>query len=185
MAREDGKRPNGRKKSGKLTYFYLDVERDGKSEPMLHKSLHINRGTDTIITWCYPLSKRVAYTYSDTKKHRETAFETREVAAMLNRGRLALERAIIEGNINAPQYTYGLNEHKRKFKYMWHESNIMEAHAFLSTVHFGRPRKDGLVAPKRLPTARELRAMIRQEQILYVQNEDGEFVPVWKAENFD
>jgi len=185
MAGKDGARPHGRTKSGKLTYFYLHGEMDGKVVPLLHKSLHINRGADTIKTWCYPLGKRVAYTYSDTKKHREPAYTTREVAFMLNRGRLVLERAILNGDITEPQYTYGLNEHKRKFKYMWHENNILEAHAFLSTVHFGRPRGDGEVIPKRLPTVRELRAMIRQEEILYVRDEDGEFRPVWKAENFD
>ena len=104
---------------------------------------------------------------------------------MLNRGHLALERAILNGNVSEPQFTYGLNEHKRKFKYMWHENNIMEAHAYFSTVHFGRPRKDGLVAPKPMPTVRELRALIRHEQVLYVRNDDDEFVPVWRAENFD
>lgn len=185
MAGTNGTAPNGSRKSGKLTYFFLDGELDGKVVPLLHKSLHINRGADKIITWCYPLERRVAYTYSETKKHRDPAFSTVETAKMLNRGRLALERAIINGDISRPQFTYGLNEHKRMFKYMWHESNIMEAHAFLSTVHFGRPRADGVVVPKRLPTARELRAMIRQEHILYVKGDDGEFKPVWLAPDFD
>lgn len=181
MARQTGASQNGRRKSGKLTYFYLDLE----GRPMLHKSLHINHGADQIITWCYPLSKRVAYTYSDTKKYREPAFSTKEAAKMLNRGHMVLERAILNGDIEPPQFTYGLNEHKRKFQYMWHERNILEAHAFLSTVHFGRPRKDGRVTPKRLPNVRELRAMIRQEEILYVRGKDGEFKPVWKAQDFD
>lgn len=184
MVRKDGKSANAVTKSGKLNYFYLDVPVDNKLVPMLHKSLHINRGADQITTWCYPLHKRVAYTYSDTKKRREYAFTTQEVGKMLNRSRLTLEYAILDGNIEAPQYTYGLNEHKRKFKYMWHESNILDAHAYLSTVHRGRPRKDGMVTPAALPTVRELRAMIRQEQVLYVQNDNGEFVPVWKAPDF-
>lgn len=104
---------------------------------------------------------------------------------MLMRTRKVLEEAILNGDIEAPQYTYGLNEHKRKFKYMWNEKNILEAHAFLSTVHRGRPRKDGLITPAKLPTVRELRAMIRQEQIFYVRGEDGEFRPVWRAPDFD
>jgi hypothetical protein len=158
-------------------YFYLNGN--------LHKKLHINRGADQIITWCYPLEKRVAYTYSDVKKNHKPAFSTQEAAKMLWRSRLTLERAIIRGDIRAPQYTYGIDENKRKFKYMWSEDDIMEAHAYLSTVHQGRPRHDGLVTPQRLPTARELRAMIRQEQVFYVRGEDGEFRPVWRAEDFD
>lgn len=177
MAGKTGTAPHGRRKSKPLNYFYLNEN--------LHKRLHINRGADTIMTWCYPLHKRVAYTYSDVKRRMEPAYTTKEVGLMLNRGRLTLEHAILNGDIEAPQFTYGLNEHKRKFKYMWHEKNILEAHAYLSTVHRGRPRNDGLITPARLPTVRELRAMIRQEDILYVRDPDGTFRPVWKAEDFD
>lgn len=102
---------------------------------------------------------------------------------MINRKRLTLEKAILNGHIAEPQHTYGLNEAKKKYKYMWHESNIMELHSYLMTVHRGRPRFDGLVTPAHLPTARELRAMIRQNEILYVKVGD-EFRPVWEAEQF-
>jgi hypothetical protein len=185
MSQPDRNTFHPRKKSGKLRYFFLDGEWEGKTQPLLHKSLHINRSQDTIITWCYPLTKRVVYTYSDTKKHRDPAFTTKEAAAMLNRGHLALERGILSGGITEPQYTYGIDERKNKFQYMWHENYIMEAHAYLSTIHFGRPRNDGLIAPKAMPTVRELRALIRNEQVLYVKNGDDQFVPVWRAENFE
>lgn len=158
-----------------LRYFFLN--------DLLHKKLQINRGQDTIITWCYPLRKRVAYTYTDVKKNMAPAFTTVEAATMLNRRREALERAIMRGDIEEPQFTYGLDENMNKFKYMWKESNILEAHAFLSTQHVGRPRKDGLITPKRLPTVRELRAMIRQKEILYIKVGE-EFRPVWEAEDF-
>lgn len=177
MVNEAGNRVGTRPKYRKLRYFYLNG--------LLHKSLHINRGADQITTWCYPLHKRVAYTYSDVKKRKETAFTTVEVCKMLNRSRDRLERAILDGNIEEPQFTYGLNEHKRKFQYLWSEKDILGAHAYFSTVHRGRPRKDGVITPAKLPTARELRAMIRQDEILYIKDEDGEFKPVWKAPDFD
>jgi hypothetical protein len=177
VASNAGKKSGSSKKYRPLRYFYLNG--------LLHKSLHINRGADTITTWCYPQHKRVAYTYSDVKKRKEPAFSTAEVSKMLNRGRLTLEYAILEGNIPRPQHTYGIDEHKRMFQYLWSETDILEAHAYFSTVHKGRPRNDGLITPLRLPTLRELRAMIRQEEMLYVKGEDGEFRPVWKAEDFD
>lgn len=158
-----------------LNYFFLN--------DLLHKKLHINRGKDTITTWCYPLEKRVAYTYTDVKKNMQPAFTTVQAAKMLNRRRITLERAILAGDIETPQFTYGLDENKNKFKYMWNEKNILEAHAFLSTQHYGRARKDGLITPRKLPTLRELRAMIRQDEILYVKVGD-EFRPVWEAEDF-
>ena len=165
-----------RKKSVPLKYFYLNG--------LLHRKLHINRGADKITTWCYPLEKRVAYTYSDVRARKEPAFTTKEVGLMINRSRGTIEMAIIKGHIEAPQFVYGLSEHKKKYKYMWSEKNVLELHAYLSTVHWGRPRKDGVVTPAPMPTARELRAIMRQEQILYIVNDEGEFVPVWKAPDF-
>lgn len=186
MVDKNGTRKNKGQKSGKLRYFFLDVPtEDGKTKPMLHRSLHINRGADVITTWCYPLHKRVAYTYSDTKKHRDPAFTTQEVCKMLMRSLRTVEGAILEGAITPPQYTYSLDEHRRKFKYLWHESNILELHEYFSTIHRGRPRADGLITPAKLPTVRELRAIIRNEPILYVQDDDGEFRPTWQAKNFD
>lgn len=177
MAAKERDRTNARPKSRKLTYFYLNSN--------LHRSLHINRGADKIITWCYPEQRRVAYTYSDVKKRKEPAFTTKEVADMLMRSYKTIEYAIMEGSIEPPQYTYGLNEHKRKYKYMWDEKHILGAHAYFSTVHYGRPRADGLIIPMTLPTVRELRAMIRQEEPLYVKTAEGEFLPVWRAPDFD
>lgn len=185
MVEQDGKRKNVRQKSRKLNYFYLDGELDGKVKPLLHKSLHINRGADQITTWCYPLGKRVTYTYSDVRKKRAPAFTTKEVVEFLNRSRVTIEHAILDGNITQPQHTYGLNEYKRKYKYLWSEKDIMEAHAYFQTVHRGRPRKDGKITPGRMPTARELRAMIRQEPLLHVEVEPGVFRPVWRAQDFD
>lgn len=181
MAIKNGAKAPSSRKPRPLNYFYLNASGHG---PLLHKKLHINLGADTITAWCYPLHKRMAYTYSDVKKHKEPAFTTIEVGRMLNRGRLTLEHAILRGNIEPPQHTYGLNEFKRKFKYMWHEKDIFAMHAFLSTVHKGPPRKDGLVTPMKLPNERELRAMIRQQEILYRKVGD-EFRPVWEAGDFD
>lgn len=183
MVSGEGTGKNVRKKSRTLNYFYLDGELDGKTKPLLHKKLHINRAQDTITTWCYPLHKRVVYTYSDVLHSKGPAFTTKEVAKMLMCGHLRLERAILRGDIEAPQKTYGLNERRNPYGYRWSERDVLGAHAFLSTVHMGRPRNDGLINPKRMPTVRELRAMMRDEEILYVKQGDA-FLPTWRAENF-
>lgn len=177
MAGKERGRTNVRPQSGKLTYFYLNGN--------LHKSLHINRGADKITTWCYPEHRRVAYTYSDVKERREPAFTTKEVAGMLMRTKKTIEYAIMDGNIEPPQLTYGIDANQNPYKYMWDEKHILEAHAYFSTVHYGRPRNDGRVTPRPLPTLRELRAMIRQEEPLYVRTDNGEFIPVWRAPDFN
>lgn len=171
----DRKRSTSRNKSRPLRYFYLN----GK----LHKKLHINRGADTIWTWCYPDERRVAYTYSDVLRNKRPAFSTREVCKMLMRGRISLEEAMSRGDIPKPQRTYTLNEERKPYQFFWSEEDVLAAHAYFTTVHRGRPRKDGLVTPQRLPTARELRAMMRNEEVLYVKRGD-QLVPTWRAEDF-
>lgn len=164
-----------RKKKRPLRYFYLNDK--------LHKSLHINRGTDVITTWCYPDHKRVAYTYSDVLRRKKTAFTTTQVCKMIMRHRVTLERAIVRGDIKQPQFIYSLQGEHSKFKYMWREQDVMAVHAYYSTVHRGRVRKDGLITPQKLPTPRELRAMMRDDEILYIKQGD-KMVPTWQAEDF-
>jgi hypothetical protein len=177
MVGKEGERTNARSKPNKLNYFFLNGN--------LHRRLHINRSADKIITWCYPEERRVAYTYSDVKRRKEPAFTTTEVARMLNRSRQIVEYAIMDGSIDTPQFTYGINERKKKYKYMWDEKHIIELHQYFNTKHYGRPRKDGIVNPKKMPSLRELRALIRQEEPLYVKMDNGEFLPVWRAPDFD
>lgn len=163
-------------KTKPLRYFYLNG--------LLHKKLQINRGKDTIVAWCYPQHRRVAYTYSDVRKSKEPAFTTKEVAEMMNRKPLAIDRALGRGDIEPPQHVYSLSNPDRVMKYLWSEEDIMRVHDYFSNVHYGRPRKDGMITSYKMPTKREVRAMIHQETILYVKNNDGEFVPTWKAQEF-
>lgn len=159
-----------------ITYFYLNG--------LLHKKLRINRANDEIITWCYPLAKRVTYTYSQVIKNKEPAFTTSQVCDMIGRKRNVLEVALARGEIQMPQYTYAIdNPDRRKYRHMWSESDIMSLHDVLSTRHRGRPRNDGLIIPQAMPSKRELRAMIRQQEIFYVKDGD-EFKPIWRAQDF-
>lgn len=125
----------------------------------------------------------MTYKYTDVKKRAGKAFTTIEVANLVNRTRLTIELYIMNGIIDRPQMTYNL-ESRRPFKFMWSEDDVMKLHEYLSTVHIGRPRKDGEITTRDMPNARELRAIMRQEAILYVRNKDGEFVPTWQAEQF-
>lgn len=177
MATQTGK--SERKRSQPLgTYFILDGE--------VHRRLHIQPGADILTAWNYPRHKRMGYNYTEVKRRAEIAYTTKEVCKMINRTRPVLENAILDGNVPAPQKTYYLsgNGFKQLEWYRWGEKDIFAAWEYFCTVHRGRPRKDGLITPAPLPTAAELRAMIRQEIILYTKTEDGDFVPSWRAEGF-
>lgn len=159
-----------------LTYFYLNG--------LLHRKLRINRAQDEIITWCYPLAKRVTYTYSQVIRNKEPAFTTSQVCDMIGRRRTVVESSLTEGEVDRPQYTYALDDpEKKNYKYMWSEKDIMSLHDYLLTKHRGRPRNDGLIIPQAMPSKRELRAIIRQEELFYVKDGD-EFKPIWRAQDF-
>jgi hypothetical protein len=104
----------------------------------------------------------------------------KQVAQLLNRKSITLETAILAGNIEEPQFSYTIDERRRKIQFFWSEEDVIAAHEYFSSVHYGRPRKDGMVNPFPIPTLRELRAMMDDEEILYVHNGEG-FVPTWKA----
>lgn len=168
--------PKKRAKLPKLLYFYYNGD--------LHKKYHIHRGNDVLTAWNYPKGKMEKYVYSDVRKNGSKAFSTKQVCNMLNRGRTQVEMAIVNGMFPAPQHSYSVDENRNMFAYYWSEQDILNAHEYFSTVHRGRPRKDGLITPQALPTRAELRAMIRQGTVFYVQTESGEFVPTWEAEKF-
>lgn len=166
-----------RKKNGqgakrpRLKYFYVNGD--------LHRKIYINRGRDLLNAWNYAAGREVTYTYSDVLRRMDKAFTTKEVGMMVNRSRVTIENALVNGMIEKPQHAY--TEDKNKVtKYLWHEKDIMDLLDYLSSIHRGRPRKDGVVTITDLPTPRELRAMIHDEAILYVKQGDT-FVPSWRA----
>ena len=157
-------------------HFYINDQ--------LHRKLHINRGRDLLITWNYPKGQRVHYTYTDVLKRFERTFSTAEVALMVNRKRLVIDIALRDGMIEKPYKSYSMDENRTPVAYQWREKDIMGLLDYLSTVHRGRPRKDGISIPAFLPTPRELRAMIHQSgETLYVKGENG-FVPTWRAKEW-
>lgn len=173
MASSQRRKNGSRNKRPNLTYFFLNDQ--------LHKKLAIHYGKDLIVCWNYPEGCRKKYTYTDTLKRHGLAFTTREVCFMLNRGRLTLERALQSGMIERPQFTYRLDENRNMGQYMWSEKDIFAMHEYLSTVHRGRPRNDGLVIPAELPTPRELRAMVRDKAYVKALMNGEEYRPAFRV----
>lgn len=157
-----------------LRYFFYQ----GK----LCKKIHIHRPNNIITAWNYPDAVLEKYVYSDVRKNGEQAFSTRQVGQMIGRTPKTIKLAVTDGWVKRPQVTYGFDENRNEFAFYWSEKDILELRDYLSTVHRGRPRKDGMVTPQHLPTAAELRAQIRQGTVFYVKVGD-EFVPTWQAEN--
>jgi hypothetical protein len=161
------------KSSTILRYFYLNNR--------LHKVLRRSRAEDLLIAWDYQSEKRVAYSLTDVNKNKQHAYPMSQVVKIIGKHEDTIKLQMYKGNLKYPQQSYSLNGNKTPGKYFWSEDDIRDMHNFFKTVHRGRPRKDGRITPGDMPSRAEIEATMRQDNILYVKNNDGTFVPVWKA----
>jgi hypothetical protein len=157
-------------------YFFLNEE--------LHHQIRTHRGKDLLVAWNYPKRQKVTLNYTDVKRRKKKAFTTKEVTQLIGRNRISVQRTIDRGHIAPPQYSYSL-ETGRKKEYWWSEADIMGLLDYFANLSIGRPRKDGQLIHtyEDLPTPRELRALINDEDVMYVRRGE-DFVPTWRAQDF-
>jgi len=165
-------RKKGRNNAPRLRYFYLNG--------FLHKVIRRSRAEDLLIAWNYQEGKRVAYNLTDVNKNKQHAYPISQVVKIIGKHEDTINMHLRRGNLKFPQRSYSLNGNKTPGKYFWSEDDIRDMHDFFKTVHRGRPRLDGAVTPGNMPSRAELEAIMKQENILYIKNNDGDFVPVWK-----
>jgi len=178
MAMENGSKPRSRRnrKSPKLRYFYLNGD--------LHKVLSVTRAQDFVVCWNFPQGKRVGYVWSDVRKRHGRAFRLKQVAEMIGRNVTTIKWDIIKGNIVRPQRIYTLDGNKNPGTYYFSEEDVYGLHDYIMTVHRGRPRRDGQITPASIPSKMELRAMMRHDIVTYIKSESGEFIPMWKEQDW-
>lgn len=145
----------------------------------LHKNLAINRGRDLLVAWNFPEHKKVTLNYTYVMRNKQKAFTTQEAGRMINRSRVSIQNAIDRGDVPTPPYSYSLATGRKKENW-WDEKNLLGLLDYFASVHRGRPRRDGETTEWNLPTPRELRALIHDEDVMYVKR-DGVFVPTWRA----
>ena len=157
----------------KFRYFFINNE--------LNKVLRRNRAEDLLVAWNFNQRRRMAYSWTDVNKNMQQAYQLKEVSKIFDRHPLTIHRWIKKGDIIRPTKTYSLTG-KEKYRgvYYFSEDDIRAIHTYLCNVSIGRPRADGEINNTRVPTRAELEAVLRRETILYVKDNAGEYVPVWK-----
>ncbi len=148
-----------------IRYFFLNNK--------IHKVLSHSRSKDQMVAWCYPDKKRLLYSYSQVLKTMENAYSTSQVAQMLGKHKVTIEDYILDGKIRYPQKVYPIgNPDSTWYKFMYSESDIMDIHEFILESGYS----------KDMPSKNEMRALLKHNTILYTKTNEGNFVPVWKAE---
>lgn len=159
-------RSNRKRSRKKFLYFFLNGN--------IHKVIKASRSKDELIAWCYPDRKRVLYSYSQVEKYMESAYTMTQVAAILNKHKVTLQDYILDGKIKPPQKVYpiGNPDHPNWSKYMFSESDIFDLHEYILDSGYSAE----------MPSKAELKALFKNNLILYTKTEEGKFIPVWKAE---
>jgi len=145
----------------------------------LHYRIHTNIQADVITTFNYAHNKIIKYPYRAIRPYIKRAYLIGEAAKIINRHPDRIRRYVRSGELPKPQQS------GEKGKWYFNDQDILNLQDFFAHVHFGRPRKDGEITPKRnTATKDEVDAMLGKREVLYVQNDDGEFIPVWRTIEF-
>ena len=145
----------------------------------LHQIIHINIPADVVTTYNFKQEKVIKYPYRAIKPHMEKAYSIGEVAKIVNRHIDRIRVAIRSGDVPQPQRA---GENGKKY---FSAEEILNIQDYFANVHFGRPRNDGAITPKRNSvTKEEVDAKLGRRDVLYVQNDKGEFIPVWRTIDF-
>lgn len=178
MAGKTGTRKGSGSKRRKLTHFFWDQR--------LHKVIRINRPANLVDAWDYGARKRVSIFYPDFRIKAKPAVKVSEAARIMRLDIKTIKKAIYEGQIHEPDVSYPLDKNALYRTTRWFgEHNLLELHDYLLTVHIGRPRKDGMVTPSsKLPTRAEIIAKMNNDTTLYIQGDDGSFVPLYDPPKF-
>lgn len=147
----------------------------------LHRLLQDHRGTNRLLAWNYPQQKRLVYASDQVHAEKQYAFSVKVVCNLLNRSYWHIKELIEHDMIPKPAQAFTVKPDGTRVRgmYVFSEDGVFELWDYFSKVHRGRPRKDGFIRPQALPTRAALRAAMRNQDVMYVKNKDGEFVPVW------
>ena len=178
MARKKGKRDSQTGEwqvSPSRTIFFVDK--------ILVRLLNTNRGLNIVNLFDMINQKEITMLLSDFKKHRKRAYTLVDTARLLDRGPAQIYRYINEGLIDPPTGTQPGGERMFTKLSYYSEDDIFNIRNVMSTIHRGRPRKDGKISNNVL-TEQELRAKMGDALMLYTRTKDGEFVPVWSEQTY-
>lgn len=142
-----------------------------------------NRGANIVYLQNIVEDKQQTMLLSDFKRQRKRAYSMVNAARILNRTHTQLNKYIKAGLINPPIANRAGGERAFHILSYYSEDDIFEIREAMSTIHRGRPRKDGLISNSVL-TEQELRAKMGDALMLFTQTADGRFVPVWSERTY-
>ena len=149
----------------------------------LHKMLAVNRADDEVLAWCYPDHKKIFYSWADVRRNGYKAMTYQDVGNIVGRSAYQVRWYVYNHRIPKPQQTYSLSTGNRGI-YFFTKTDVYNLYEYMRTHHMGRPRKDGGITVRNIPTASEVRRAMESGIFTYARTDDGRYVPIWEAEEY-
>lgn len=121
--------------------------------------------------------KRVMLPWTEWKRRRKKAYVTSSVAKMLGRHHIRVRLWVTHGKIPSPFRIEDIDGEKRDFgktnvNMLWSEEDIYRAQEYMESTGLSDA-----------PSRAEVQAMINNDQLIqFIQDENGEFIPLYRAE---
>jgi len=148
----------------------------------LYRVIKHNRGEGVVYaTDVYNSEEQVLLSYVEFKNKAYNAYTLAGAAKLLNRAKRTIEMLVKAGYVSSvDRVPMGPGRHY----YALSREAVLDVHKVLSMRTGHRPRKDGSVLVKGLPSREELMTEMKNEITLYARNKDGDFVRIWEAEEW-
>lgn len=120
--------------------------------------------------------------YSYVLRNFEQAYKLEEVGKMINRSKHTVFDRIYNGDlVGAHAVIWPMTDGTKPRGWRFSPKGVEKVWEFFAEMQ-DRISKDPLSRGqnKRLPSRSELRAMLRNEVVMYIKDESGEFRPTWK-----
>lgn len=146
----------------------------------LVKVLQINRGNDTVYLLHYHSGKTLVASWMHFQTHKRRAWQCYYARLIIGRSLASWEKYLSKRMIPRPHYANVGNMPKAGIRAYYSEDHLYEIRDAIAEISFGAPPQKGYPTKKtKVLTKAELRAKIGDGRMLYVQNDEGEFVPIW------
>jgi hypothetical protein len=169
------KRPEVVKLKKKWKYFFLDKK--------LYRLVRVIYSRDEAVALCLEDGTMRMFAWSDVRRHASRGFTIGQVSKIIGRTTRQIHNYIMAGEIEAQGMLYAPTD-GRPVRRIFSEEDIFDIQEIMSNKHIGRPRKDGLIKPKNVLGKSDVRVAVKHDMQLYARTEDGEFVPVYLAEDW-
>jgi hypothetical protein len=140
---------------------------------------HTSRAAGIVTLYNCTQDKKMTTTVVEFRKKRKRAFTVTETAQLLNYHRKSMPRLVKSGLIPPPVGELPGGQVAFHYLSYYSEDTIMEARKLMAQTHHGKARKDGLITNNKVPTEQELRYAMGDAMMVYIKNEQGQFIPVF------